>query len=81
MFSDGADPETLVQEGGLARVADEGTIEALVRQTLADHPKPVEQYRAGKRQAFGFLVGQAIKASRGTADPATVTAILRRMLG
>jgi aspartyl-tRNA(Asn)/glutamyl-tRNA(Gln) amidotransferase subunit B len=81
MFADGSDPEAIVEAEGLARVDDGAAIEGLVRQTLADNPKAVEQYRAGKRQAFGFLVGQAIKASAGRADPATVTAALRRILG
>ena len=81
MFADGSDPEAIVVAEGLARVDDEAAIDALVRATLAEHPKPVEQYRAGKKQAFGFLVGQAIKASAGKADPGTVTAALRRILG
>ena len=81
MFADGSDPETIVAAEGLGRVDDEAAIEALVRRTLEENPTPVEQYRAGKKQAFGFLVGQAIKASAGKADPGTVTAALRRILG
>ena len=81
MFADGSDPETVVAAEGLGRLDDEAAIEALVRRTLDEHPTPVEQYRAGKKQAFGFLVGRAIKASDGKADPETVTAALRRILG
>jgi aspartyl-tRNA(Asn)/glutamyl-tRNA(Gln) amidotransferase subunit B len=81
MFEHGVDPLAVVEAEGLARVDDDAAIEQLVQQTLAAHETPVAQYRAGKKQAFGFLVGQAIKASGGTADPAKVTATLRRILG
>ena len=81
MFEDGVDPEAVVEAEGLARVEDEGAIEALVRQVIEANETPVSQYRAGKKQAFGFLVGQAVKASGGTADPAKLTAALRRILG
>jgi aspartyl-tRNA(Asn)/glutamyl-tRNA(Gln) amidotransferase subunit B len=80
MFAQGGDPEAIVAAEGLARVSDETQIEALVRQTLAAHPKPVAQYRAGKKQTFGFLVGQVIKASSGKADPEAVSRHVRRLL-
>jgi aspartyl-tRNA(Asn)/glutamyl-tRNA(Gln) amidotransferase subunit B len=80
MFVDGGSPEAIVEAEGLARVSDEAQIEALVRQTLAGNPKPVEQYRAGKKQTFGFLVGQVMKASGGKADPDTVSRHVRRLL-
>ena len=81
MFEDGVDPEAVVQAEGLTRVDNDEAIERLVQETIAANPTPVAQYRAGKKQAFGYLVGQAIKASGGTADPAKVTAMLRRTLG
>jgi len=80
MFTEGADPAALVASEGLARVDDEGALERLVTDALAAHPRPVAQYRAGKRQTFGFLVGQVMKASRGTADPEAVSRILKRRL-
>jgi aspartyl-tRNA(Asn)/glutamyl-tRNA(Gln) amidotransferase subunit B len=80
MFVEGGSPEAIVEAEGLARVNDEATIEALVRETLAAHAKPVEQYRAGKKQTFGFLVGQVMKASSGKADPETVSRHVRRLL-
>ena len=80
MFADGGDAEAIVAAGGLARVDDDDAIEAIVRETLAQHPVPVEQYRAGKRQAFGFLVGQVMKASGGRTDPAKASAAIRRIL-
>jgi aspartyl-tRNA(Asn)/glutamyl-tRNA(Gln) amidotransferase subunit B len=80
MFVDGGRAEAIVEAEGLARVSDERAIETLVRDTLAAHPKPVEQYRAGKQQTFGFLVGQVMKASGGTADPETVARYVRQLL-
>jgi aspartyl-tRNA(Asn)/glutamyl-tRNA(Gln) amidotransferase subunit B len=81
MFENGVDPEAVVDAEGLARVDDDAAIDALVRQVIEAHQTPVAQYRSGKKQAFGFLVGQAVKASAGTADPAKLTAALRRILG
>ena len=80
MFVEGGDAEAIVAAGGLARVDDDGAIESIVRDTLEKHPVPVEQYRAGKRQALGFLVGQVMKASGGRTDPAKASAAIRRIL-
>jgi aspartyl-tRNA(Asn)/glutamyl-tRNA(Gln) amidotransferase subunit B len=80
MFDEGADPEQIVDDQRLSRLGDEETIAELVRQTLEAHPRPVAQYRAGKRQTFGFLVGQVMKASGGAADPVKVAETLRRLL-
>ena len=80
MFAGEGEPEAIVAAEGLGRIDDESAIGALVAQTLANNPKPVAQYREGKRQTFGFLVGQVMKASAGKADPERVAAILRRAL-
>jgi aspartyl-tRNA(Asn)/glutamyl-tRNA(Gln) amidotransferase subunit B len=80
IFEEGGDPRAMVEREGLGRVADERTIDTLVRDTLAAHAKPVQQYREGKSQAFGFLVGQVMKASHGKADPEKVSAAVRRYL-
>jgi aspartyl-tRNA(Asn)/glutamyl-tRNA(Gln) amidotransferase subunit B len=80
LFVEGGSAEAIVEAEGLARVDDESAIEALVRATLAAHPKPVEQYRTGKKQTLGFLVGQVMKASGGKADPETVARYVRRLL-
>jgi Asp-tRNA(Asn)/Glu-tRNA(Gln) amidotransferase B subunit len=72
--------ETTAEAEGLAMVSDGATIAALVATTLAAHPTPVAQYRAGRTQTLGFLVGQVIKASGGKAAPARVNAEVRRLL-
>ncbi len=81
MFAEGADPEAVVAAEGLGRIEDASAIEELVAGVLASNPKAVEQYRAGKRQTFGFLVGQVMKASGGKADPEKAAEALRRALG
>jgi aspartyl-tRNA(Asn)/glutamyl-tRNA(Gln) amidotransferase subunit B len=80
IFEQGGDPRAIVDAEGLARVADDTVIDTLVRQTLAANPKPVQQYREGKRQTFGFLVGQVMKGSQGQADPEKVSAAVRKYL-
>jgi len=81
VFAEGGDPQAIVLAEGLGRIDDEEAIGSLVRDVIAANPKPVTQYRDGKRQTFGFLVGQVMKASRGTADPEKVAEALRRALG
>jgi aspartyl-tRNA(Asn)/glutamyl-tRNA(Gln) amidotransferase subunit B len=81
MFVEGADPAAIVQAEGLGLIDDTEAIAALVSRVLADNAKAVDQFRAGKRQTFGFLVGQAVKASAGKADPEKVADALRRALG
>jgi aspartyl-tRNA(Asn)/glutamyl-tRNA(Gln) amidotransferase subunit B len=80
MFEQGGDAEAIVEAEGLGRLDDDSAIDALVRETLAANPKPVAQYRAGKGQTFGFLVGQVMKVSSGKADPGKVAAAVRRIL-
>ena len=80
MFAGGGDAEAIVAAEGLGRVSDDTAIGRLVLDVIAANPKPVAQYRGGKRQTFGFLVGQVMKASRGTADPEKVADALRRAL-
>ena len=81
LFTDGGHAEAIVEAEGLGRVDDEAAIERLVRETLEAHPRPVEQFRAGRTQTLGFLVGQVMKASGGKADPAKVADAVRRVLG
>ena len=80
MYGSGRSAAEIVEAEGLGRIDDEPAVEAAVREVLAQHPKAVEQYRAGKGQTFGFLVGQVMKALRGKANPALVNTIVRREL-
>ncbi|MEX2270933.1 MAG: Asp-tRNA(Asn)/Glu-tRNA(Gln) amidotransferase subunit GatB [Vicinamibacterales bacterium] len=80
MAIEGGRPKAIVEAAGLSRIADASAIETLVDQVLATNPDAVAQYRAGKTQTFGFLVGQVMKASKGRADAAAVNALLRKKL-
>jgi aspartyl-tRNA(Asn)/glutamyl-tRNA(Gln) amidotransferase subunit B len=80
MYASGRSAETIVADEGLAAMKDDAALEAAVRDALAAHETAVAQYRAGKQQTFGFLVGQVMKATRGKANPATVNALLKKIL-
>ncbi|MGQ9674050.1 MAG: Asp-tRNA(Asn)/Glu-tRNA(Gln) amidotransferase subunit GatB [Chloroflexota bacterium] len=81
MFSSGKSAGQVVAERGLAQISDRAELEARVDQVLADNPQAVADYRAGKRQAAGFLVGQVMKATKGKANPAVVNELLQEKLG
>ena len=73
--------DAYIDERGLRQISDAGAIEAIVEQVLADNGATVAEFKAGKQKAFNALVGQAMKATRGKANPAQVNEILRRKLG
>jgi aspartyl-tRNA(Asn)/glutamyl-tRNA(Gln) amidotransferase subunit B len=78
---EGVDVDVLIDTLGLRQLRDSGALERIIDEVLAANPKSVEEFRAGKEKAFNALVGQAMKASRGKADPAQVNALLRARLG
>ena len=69
MFSCGDDPEIIVKRKGLEQISDGNAVATIVRQVLADNPGPVGQFLEGKTQVLGFLVGQVMKATKGSANP------------
>ena len=72
--------DRVIESRGLKQISDTGAIEKVVDEVLAANPKSVEEFRAGKEKAFNALVGQAMKATRGKANPQQVTDLLRRRL-
>ena len=62
-------PEKVVAEKGLAQVNDTGALSAIVDNVLAGNAKAVEDYKSGKTNVIGFLVGQCMKASKGQGNP------------
>ncbi|WP_374668974.1 Asp-tRNA(Asn)/Glu-tRNA(Gln) amidotransferase subunit GatB [Ramlibacter sp.] len=78
---EGKDVDTLIEAKGLKQMNDSGALEAIVDEVIAANPANVEQIRAGKDKAFNALVGQAMKASKGKANPQQVGDLLRRKLG
>ena len=80
MFASGRPAAEIVQSEGLARIDDEGAVEEAVRRVLESNADAVKQYRGGRKQTYGFLVGQVIKSMGGKANPALVNSIVRREL-
>jgi aspartyl-tRNA(Asn)/glutamyl-tRNA(Gln) amidotransferase subunit B len=77
---EGQSADAIIETRGLRQISDVGAIEKLIDEVLAANPGPVAEYRAGKEKAFNSLVGQAMKATRGKANPQQVNEILRRRL-
>ena len=75
------DVDALIGAMGLKQMSDSGELDRIVDEVLAANPKSVEEYRAGKDKAFNALVGQAMKASKGKANPAQVNELLKKKLG
>ena len=80
LFEKGGDPEMIVKERGLGAVSDAGALEAFVDQAIAANPNVVADYKAGKKAAAGFFVGQVMKLSKGKADPKMVGPMVARKL-
>ncbi|MBI4220456.1 MAG: Asp-tRNA(Asn)/Glu-tRNA(Gln) amidotransferase GatCAB subunit B, partial [Chloroflexi bacterium] len=80
MFQSGRDPEQIVEEKGLRKVSDTGSLEPAVEQAIAGNPAAVEDYLKGKEAAVRFLVGQVMRASRGRADPEVAADLITRKL-
>jgi aspartyl-tRNA(Asn)/glutamyl-tRNA(Gln) amidotransferase subunit B len=78
---EGADVDQLIEAKGLKQMNDSGALEKIVEDVIAANAANVEQVRAGKDKAFNALVGQAMKASKGKANPQQVGELLRRKLG
>jgi aspartyl-tRNA(Asn)/glutamyl-tRNA(Gln) amidotransferase subunit B len=74
------DPAALVAAEGLAQVSDRAALEAAVADVVARHPAQVAEFRAGKARVLGFLVGQAMKATGGKANPQLLQDLLRTAL-
>ena len=80
IFKEDVDPKSYVEENGLKSMNDEGAIKGTIEQIVKDNPKSVEDYKAGKKKAIGFLVGQTMRATQGKADPGIVNKILKEIL-
>jgi aspartyl-tRNA(Asn)/glutamyl-tRNA(Gln) amidotransferase subunit B len=81
MARTGEAPDAIVEREGLRQVADEGALRQVIDEVVAAHPGVVEDYRRGKKQAAGFLVGQVMKATQGKANPQLVNRLLGERLG
>jgi len=80
MFETGNEPEEIVKESGLGQISDGAELEVIILEVLEKNKKSVEDFAAGKQQAFGFLIGQVMAATRGQANPQMVNKILKEKL-
>jgi aspartyl-tRNA(Asn)/glutamyl-tRNA(Gln) amidotransferase subunit B len=80
MWAGQSDPDAIIEKRGLKQISDSGEIEKIVDQVIAANAKQAADYRAGKEKAFNSLVGQAMKLSKGKANPQQVSEILKRKL-
>ncbi|MFL0248893.1 Asp-tRNA(Asn)/Glu-tRNA(Gln) amidotransferase subunit GatB [Clostridium neuense] len=80
MFKTSKEPKVIVEEKGLSQISDSSALEGMVKEVLQNNEKSVADYKAGKVQAIGYLVGQVMKASKGKANPPMVKEILEKEL-
>ncbi len=73
--------DRIIEAKGLKQISDTGALEAIIDEVLAANPKSVEEFRAGKEKAFNALIGQAMKATKGKANPQQVNELLKKKLG
>jgi aspartyl-tRNA(Asn)/glutamyl-tRNA(Gln) amidotransferase subunit B len=74
-------PAKVVEQRGMRVVSDEGALLALCERVVAANPKQAAEYRAGKKGLLGYFVGQAMKETRGSANPKLVSDLMQKVLG
>jgi aspartyl-tRNA(Asn)/glutamyl-tRNA(Gln) amidotransferase subunit B len=72
--------DEIIESKGLKQISDTGALEKIVDEVLAANAKSVEEYRSGKEKAFNAIIGQAMKATKGKANPAQLTELLKKKL-
>ena len=80
MWETGKAAEAIVKEKGLVQISDTGALEELAAKVIAANPQSVEDFKAGKKKAVGFLMGQIMKETKGQANPQVVNGILTKKL-
>ena len=80
MFQTGQSPQAIVEAKNLAQVSNEGYLEGVVAQIMADNPKEVDSYLAGKESVFQWLMGQVARSTQGKADPQVARQLLLQAL-
>jgi len=74
------DVRAAIAERGLGQISDDGALQELAAEVLAANPQALADWKAGKQQAIGFLVGQAMKASKGRGDAAQLGVVFKALL-
>ena len=80
MWAGAGDAKDIIAREGLKQISGDDALEAIAAQIIAAHPKQAEQYQGGKDKLLGFFVGQMMKETKGQANPAQSSEIMRRKL-
>ncbi|MDD3766805.1 MAG: Asp-tRNA(Asn)/Glu-tRNA(Gln) amidotransferase subunit GatB [Eubacteriales bacterium] len=80
LFKNPRDPEAIVKEKGLVQISDEGELLKVIIQVIDENPRSLEDYKAGKKKAMGFLVGQTMRATKGQGNPQMINKLLKEEL-
>ena len=80
MWEQGKSADEIIEAKGLKQISDTGELTQLIHDVVAANPQSVEDYRAGKKKAIGFLVGQIMKKTKGRANPQVVNQLLVKEL-
>jgi aspartyl-tRNA(Asn)/glutamyl-tRNA(Gln) amidotransferase subunit B len=78
--TDEAAADRIIDAKGLKQISDSGALEAILDEVMAANQKSVDEFRSGKEKAFNALIGQAMKATKGRANPQQVTELLKKKL-
>ena len=79
-FDEGKAPVEIVKEEVLQQISDTGSLEPMIQEIIDNNPKSVADYKAGKKKALGFFVGQVMKATKGQANPGVVNKMIVDLL-
>ena len=80
LFYNPEEPEKIVDRLGLSQVSDEGELQKMLQEVMAQNPQSIVDYKAGKDRALGFLMGQVMKLSKGKANPQVISKMLKDAL-
>lgn len=80
MLENGKMPAEIIKAEGMETVSDTGAIDAIVAKVIADNPKAIADYKGGKTNVVGWLMGQVMKASGGKVNPKTATELVQKHL-
>ncbi len=81
LLTTGGMPARIVEERGMAQMSDEGELRRIVQGVIDNNPKQAEEFRGGKEKVLGFLVGQVMRETKGSANPEVVNRLFRELLG
>jgi len=81
MFRTGGDPSQIIENKNLKQVSDAGELEVIIEKVIKNNPQTIKDYKRGKETALQFLIGQAMRESKGKANPTRLGEIIKKKLG